>query len=110
MKPPFEVVHGRNQIHVIILLQFSNQVRVSIKVDAHRRSLEFQEGHLLMIFLAGVCKKLRQGKYGSCRIVMKLDETIWNDLNLNSRTSFSQEGEYDTEVKWQLQTWWHEEY
>lgn len=27
-KPPFEVVHGRNLIHVVILLQFSNEVKV----------------------------------------------------------------------------------
>ena len=31
---------------------------------------------------------------------MKLDETIWDDLNLNSRTSFSQKEESDTGVKW----------
>ena len=40
---------------------------------------------------------------------MKLDETIWYDLNLNSRTSFSQKGESDTGVKWQPQARWHEE-
>ena len=43
-KSPFEVVHDRNLIHVIVPLPFSNQVRVSMKVDAQRRILEFQKG------------------------------------------------------------------
>ena len=67
-------------------------MRVSTKANSHRRSLEFQDDHLIMIFLAGVCKKLKQGKFGSCGIVMQLDETIWEDLNLNLRTSFFLKG------------------
>ena len=57
---------------------------------------------MLIIFLASVCKKLKQGKSSSSVIVMKLDGKTWDDLNLNSRISVSQEGEYNTRVKWQL--------
>ena len=46
VKSPFEVVHDRNLIHVIFLLAFFNQVKVSMKADAHRRSWEFKGGCL----------------------------------------------------------------
>ena len=79
-KPPFEVVYGKNPNHVLDLLPLSNQVRVSMeaeefvehiqaiheqvreqlklssqvyksKADTHRRSLEFKEGDLVMVYL-----------------------------------------------------------
>lgn len=97
----------------MVPLPFFNQVKVSMKANAHRRSWEFKGGYLLVFYLykerfpACTCKKLKQGKFGSCKVLMKSDETIWDDLNLNSRTSFSQRE--DTGVKWQPQAWWHEE-
>ena len=78
-KPPFEVVYGRNPNHVLDLLPLSNQVRVSMKAnkfvehikaiheqvreqlklfsqaykskaDTYKRSLEFKEGDLAMVY------------------------------------------------------------
>ena len=65
VKSPFDVVHDRNLIHVIVLLAFFNQVKVSMKADAHRRSWEFKGGYLLVFylykerFLDGIYKKLK---------------------------------------------------
>ena len=106
-KTPFEAVYGKNPNHVIDLLPFSNQVRVSMdakefaahvkmvhdqvqeklkqssqvyksNADVRRRNLEFKEGDLVMVYLRkerfpiGTYNKLKQRKFGPCRVLKKL--------------------------------------
>ena len=111
-KPSFEVVYSRNPNHVLDLLPLSNQVRVSMKAnkfvehvkaiheqvreqlklfsqaykskaDTHKRSLEFKEGDLVMVYLrkerfpASTHGKLKQRKFGPCRVLKKLGQNAY---------------------------------